>query len=251
MFLNQKVHNVLTSGYFIEHQSEEKGIKSNSTTTVMDLFLQSPWRELYELIGNRSMYILLTEYSIFYQLTSSHIVQIAGPSLAYLKRFETVSPHQSRFSLSSTFYHLSFSRYPGFPRHHIFSTLLQLNNDINRIEPNSPNSVFAYKRIRNEVVIILVHQIFKQCYSKWHSLSLDEEINDLRIQYHLQSGIWKRRRVPFPPRLNQCKVELAKLLHKVSKCCFSYFLEGSAPLSKEYQEYKKQWKYVFNNILLL
>lgn len=239
LYLVQKVQNVLTSGYYLNH---EQLVVESATTSLMNLLLTPPWKKLYTLLGNRGMYHLFSEYSIFYELSSEHILQVSGPSLWQSKDPCECNIFQYRFCLSSIYYHLSFSRYPGFSNNHLLSQLLRLNNDLNRIEPNAAVAHFAYKTIRNEVVIMLIHTIFKDCYPKWKNLKVEEEIKECRIRYHLQLGTLKRRRVPFPPRLNECKRLLGKLLYNVSCCCFACYLNECTPLSPEYLEYKQQWK---------
>lgn len=242
MFLTQKVQNVLTSGFYLDRVSN--GVVEKAVSSIMDLLLLPSWKQLYLQVGNHIMFMLFTEYSIFYQLSPNHIIQLAGPYLSVVSREKEYYPP---ISLSVIYFHLSFSKYPGFVKNHIFSQLIQLNQAINRIETNSPSSAFAYKSIRKDVVMLLVHQVFKDCYSKWKNISFEEELKNLKIRYHLQVGVWNRKRIPFPPRLESCKQELAKLLYNCSRCCFSDSLEKTAPLPKEYVEYRNQWKYTYCN----
>ena len=216
---------------------------SIATTQIIDLLLTPEWKELYQRIGNYSMYILLTNFYIFYLLPSNQLIQLAGPSLTHLykKQLPETSPHHYR--LSTIFYHISYSKYPGFSSHHILTQLLKLNHDLNSVDKDASPSCFAYKSIRNEVAIILVHFIFHNCYSKWKNLQFSEEINRVRVKYGLLEGEIKPIRVPFPPRLNQCKIVLAKLLYYTDHCSFALYLEKYVPLTSEYCEYKKQRKY--------
>lgn len=209
-----------------------------ATSSLKDLFMLPFWKKLYKMMGNQSMFSLLTENILYYQLSPTQRIQLTGP--AFQKN--SLPNKTPSFSLSSIYYHLSFPRYPGFPKTHLLSRLYSLNQAINRIEINSPPSAFTYKTIRNDVVLILVHQIFKKCYSKWKNLSFEEEIRDLKIRYHIQMGEWTRKRVPFPPRLQSCKIELAKFLYNTFHCSFAHLIQIHTPLPDEYVEYKTQWK---------
>lgn len=218
----------------------QQSVVSTATTSILDLLLSSHWKECFRLFGNAIMYDLLTKFSVFYALDAHHTIQLAGPPVSLLSRRK--QPYQSTVSLSAIYYRLSFSKTPGFTKGHVFSQLLQLNQAINRIEPNSPPGDYAYKTIRNEVVLILLHHVFKECYAKWRTLDMKSEIEELRIRYHFQVGFVNRQRIPFPPRLDKCKVEIGKLLYNASCCCFPQLLNQYTPLPTAYIEYKQKLK---------
>ena len=136
---------------------------SIATTQIIDLLLTPEWKELYQRIGNYSMYILLTNFYIFYLLPSNQLIQLAGPSLTHLYKKQLPETSPLYYRLSSIFYHISYSKYPGFSNHHILTQLLKLNHDLNSVDKDASPSCFAYKSIRNEVAIILVHFIFHNC----------------------------------------------------------------------------------------
>lgn len=240
MFLIQKIPNVLTSGFFLNKMDNQQSVISSATTSIHDLLLSSHWKKCFHLFGNAVLYAVFTKFSVFYALDANHTIQLAGPPM-YLPLTRT-QPSQSTISLSAIYYRLSFSKTPGFTQAHLFSQLLQLNQAINRIEPNSPPVDFAYKTIRNEIALILLHHVFKECYTKWKTLDVKREMEELRIRYHFQIGFISRQRIPFSPRLDKCKVELGKLLHNVSRCCLPRLLNEYTPLPSAYVEYKQKLK---------
>ena len=215
-FLHQKIRNVITSGYYLRNGFP----MTNMVSCLIDVFLTSEWKELFTVMGNIEFYLLLTRFSVFFQVNQSWL-QLTGPPLSEQLYRMHRSVHLEHFAVSSLFYRLSFPKTFGFPSKHIFSRLLQFNARV--------SGEFIYKSIHHRTALLLMHEVLRSCYPHWSAVTLDQEMDA-----YLSGQIIRMR---YPPRLKKLHLILGKILYCSSRTPYGVILERMAALPLWYQEH--------------
>lgn len=191
LYLRKSIPNVITSGYFLRNG----GLASTVTSSIKDLLLTDPWQYLFMILPLPAFLFILTHYSLIQKQTDQLFIQLTGlPSLYSIPS----KPKAISFSLNSILYRTGFSRHCGLPGKNPLNQIWKLNVRLNECthdafetgrnrtghvyettKPTNRSTEYAFRRVRRDIVQVLVHESLRDCYSKWSTKSLKEELEDV------------------------------------------------------------------------
>ena len=273
---------MITSGYTLQNDH----LSSSSTSSIRELFLTDPWQNLYRSISPFLFFEFLTTTSLFQKNDQGVFIQLTGPPPSVsshlfpsLQSVNSSPSHSSSitFGLSSLLFRPGFSRHCGFPGQHLFSRLWKLNQlQLHREHQQqlqlstTPSSTIAtsttaataataatecvFKQVKGrkvsvEIVRILLHEIFRDCYTSWGKQSIEEEIQRFQYKHNLSPSTTASTTLSFsrsfplktPSRFAKLEELLAKLLVNSQSLHYSGLLETMTPLPHVYFQSNKQW----------
>lgn len=241
---------MITSGYYLR----DGRLVSTVTSSNKDLLLTECWQSLYHNLPLRAFLFILTRFSLMQNQTDKLCIQLTGlPSLlsSSVKSSKPIS-----FSLNSILYQTGFSRHCGLPGRNPIKQLWRLNVRLNGCDvaltsnlmnPNHGTTVhnqkstpYVYKKVRRDVVQILVHESLRDCYASWRRKNLKEEMENVeRYATNRHSVLLKT-----PPRFEEYEKYLGRLLWQSQLVDYHGLLNHYAKLPEYHnqQENPSYWE---------